>query len=60
LNNADADTRGMARKLLRLGFEVILRLNASRRNFGSYARKLVTVFSVGAFNLFDAVPGFRS
>jgi formylglycine-generating enzyme required for sulfatase activity len=34
LNNARADAKGMADKLRGLGFDVILRLNASRRSFG--------------------------
>jgi formylglycine-generating enzyme required for sulfatase activity/uncharacterized caspase-like protein/uncharacterized protein YraI len=34
LNNARADAKGMAEKLRSLGFDVILRLNASRRGFG--------------------------
>jgi len=34
LNNARADAQGMAKKLRSLGFDVILKLNASRRSFG--------------------------
>jgi uncharacterized caspase-like protein len=34
LNNAQADARGMATKLKGLGFEVILRLNVTRRDMG--------------------------
>ena len=34
LNNAKADARGMASKLKSLGFDVILKLNASRRDVG--------------------------
>ena len=34
LNNARADARGMAAKLESLGFEVILKLDAGRRDFG--------------------------
>ena len=34
LNNARADARGMAAKLKSMGFEVILKLDASRRDFG--------------------------
>jgi formylglycine-generating enzyme required for sulfatase activity len=34
LNNARADAKGMAEKLRGLGFDVILKLNASRRSFG--------------------------
>ena len=34
LNNARADAKGMADKLRGLGFDVILKLNASRRSFG--------------------------
>ena len=34
LNNAGTDARGMAKKLRELGFEVILKLNVSRRAMG--------------------------
>jgi uncharacterized caspase-like protein len=34
LNNARADAKGMAKKLRSLGFEVILKLNASNRDMG--------------------------
>lgn len=34
LNNARADAQGMAKNLRSLGFDVILKLNASRRSFG--------------------------